>query len=109
MIGSLHIAVGLALLTSFACSPPSTKDVASTLDSPVVLPTITDSVESSYNGIPLPLPKENKHIGAPPHAWLIFNEQAFPAYNAAFETLQAHGDPAEAFPDLTPIKIHFTE
>jgi hypothetical protein len=105
MIRSLPIAVVLTLLTSFACSPSSSKDVASMLDSPEVLPTITDSVESRYNGIPLPLPKENRHFGVPPPAWLIFNEQAFPALNAAFQTVQAHGDPAEAFPDLFPVPI----
>jgi hypothetical protein len=62
-------------------------------------------VESSYQGIHLPLPKENRHFGVPPPAWLIFNEQAVPAWNAAFQTVQAHGDPAEAFPDLSSVPI----
>jgi NADPH-dependent ferric siderophore reductase len=59
----------------------------------------------SYERVRLPLVSENKQAGAPPPAWLIYDESAFPARNAAFETWEAHVDPAAAFSELPLIVI----
>lgn len=98
---ALPIFLVFIALTLFACGESSADDAVSTSPSPSVT---NDLTESRYQGIPLPLTDENKQAGAPP-AWLVFNEEAFPGRNAAFQTLQAHVDPAEAFPDLPSIII----
>lgn len=97
---ALPSCVVLIVLTLFACREASADNAVSTLTSPSVT---NDLAERRYQGIPLPLTDENKQVGAPPPAWLVFNEQAFPGRNAAFQTLQTHVDPAEAFPDLASI------
>lgn len=102
---ALRIFFVLMALILFACGQSSTKDTVSTSASPEGTSSATEWAEISYQGIPWPLPEENKHVGAPPPAWLVFNKRIFPALNAAFQTLQAHVDPAEAFPDLPLVTI----
>jgi hypothetical protein len=103
-IRALQVLAVFASFVLFACSQAAGNAV-STLPAPEVTSTPTNLAEVSYQGIPLLLSDEQQQFGAPPPAWLVFNEEAFPARNAASETLQAHLDPAEAFPDLPSISI----
>jgi hypothetical protein len=104
VIRALQVLVVFTSFALFACSQ-SAGNAGSTLTPAEVTSTLTNSAAVSYQGISLPLSDEQQQFGAPPPAWLVFNEQAFPARNAASETLQAHLDPAEAFPDLPSIRI----
>jgi hypothetical protein len=104
MIRALPVLVIFTSFALFACSPSAGNDGCTSIP-PEVASTPTNLATSSYQGIPLPLTDENQQTGAPPPAWIVFDEQAFPARNSAYRTLQAYIGPAEAVPELPAISI----